>query len=145
MNPGGGREVTINVSGTLPDGDPVRDSATFRIKDIPPPIGNIRGETGDGGQGARARGDARRRRQSGGEARRVRADYATDGSREMQERFHPETIFDGCLYARCGQDYQDSRSHRTRGGETFRHRLEPSFGSNRRQSQEHGVDEDEQN
>ena len=22
MNPGGGREVTINVSGTLPDGDP---------------------------------------------------------------------------------------------------------------------------
>ena len=49
MNPGTGREVTINVSGTLPDGDPVRDSATFRIKDIPPPIGNIRGETGDGG------------------------------------------------------------------------------------------------
>ena len=49
MNPGGGREVTINVSGTLPDGDPVRDSATFRIKDIPRPTGTIRGEDGDGG------------------------------------------------------------------------------------------------
>jgi gliding motility-associated protein GldM len=49
MNPGSGREVTINVSGTLPDGDPVRDSATFRIKDIPRPTGTIRGEDGDGG------------------------------------------------------------------------------------------------
>jgi gliding motility-associated protein GldM len=49
MNPGTGREVTINVSGTLPDGDPVRDSATFRIKDIPRPTGTIRGEDGDGG------------------------------------------------------------------------------------------------
>ena len=49
MNPGRGREVTINVSGTLPDGDPVRDSATFRIKDIPRPTGTIRGEDGDGG------------------------------------------------------------------------------------------------
>ena len=49
MNPGAGREVTINVSGTLPDGDPVRDSATFRIKDIPRPTGTIRGEDGDGG------------------------------------------------------------------------------------------------
>jgi gliding motility-associated protein GldM len=49
MKPVAGREVTINVSGTLPDGDPVRDSATFRIKDIPPPKATIRGESGDGG------------------------------------------------------------------------------------------------
>tara|TARA_B100000795_G_scaffold88781_1_gene64600 strand:- start:28825 stop:30390 length:1566 start_codon:yes stop_codon:yes gene_type:complete len=49
MNPGTGREVTITVSGTLPDGDPVRDNATFRIKDIPRPTGTIRGEDGDGG------------------------------------------------------------------------------------------------
>ncbi|MGK0385431.1 MAG: gliding motility-associated protein GldM [Patiriisocius sp.] len=49
MNPGSGREVTINVSGTLPDGGPVSDKATFRIKDIPRPTGTIRGEDGDGG------------------------------------------------------------------------------------------------
>ena len=46
MRPGTGREVTINVSGKLPDGSPVSDSQTFRIKDIPRPTGTIRGEDG---------------------------------------------------------------------------------------------------
>ncbi len=41
-----GREVTINVTGTLPDGQKVSDKATFRIKDIPKPTGTIRGEDG---------------------------------------------------------------------------------------------------
>lgn len=42
-----GREVTINVSGTLPDGDKVSDKATFRIKDLPRPTGTVRGEDGN--------------------------------------------------------------------------------------------------
>ena len=46
MRPGSGREVTINVTGTLPDGQRVSDRATFRIKDIPKPTGTIRGEDG---------------------------------------------------------------------------------------------------
>tara|TARA_R110002012_G_scaffold321809_1_gene551508 strand:- start:6849 stop:8399 length:1551 start_codon:yes stop_codon:yes gene_type:complete len=46
MNPGSGREVAINVSGTLPDGTKVNDKATFRIKDIPKPTGSISGQTG---------------------------------------------------------------------------------------------------
>ena len=46
MNPGSGREVTINVRGTLPNGDPVGDKATFRINDIPKPTGSISGQTG---------------------------------------------------------------------------------------------------
>ncbi|GAA4964428.1 gliding motility protein GldM [Algibacter aquimarinus] len=41
-----GREVTINVSGTLPDGGKVSDNATFRIKDLPKPTGTVRGEDG---------------------------------------------------------------------------------------------------
>ncbi|MFG6686525.1 gliding motility protein GldM [Mariniflexile sp. HNIBRBA6329] len=41
-----GREVTINVTGKLPDGKPVGDRATFRIKDLPKPTGTIRGEDG---------------------------------------------------------------------------------------------------
>ncbi len=41
-----GREVTINVSGTLPGGERVSDSKTFRIKDIPRPLGTVRGEDG---------------------------------------------------------------------------------------------------
>lgn len=41
-----GREVTINVTGTLPDGGKVSDRATFRIKDLPKPTGTIRGEDG---------------------------------------------------------------------------------------------------
>lgn len=46
MNPGSGREVTINVSGTLPDGQKVSDKATFRIKDIPKPTGTVSGQDG---------------------------------------------------------------------------------------------------
>lgn len=46
LTPGSGREVTINVSATLPDGGPVSDNKTFRIKDIPRPLGTIRGEDG---------------------------------------------------------------------------------------------------
>ncbi len=49
MSPGTGREVTINVSATLPNGGgTVKDSKKFRIKDIPRPTGTIRGEDGDG-------------------------------------------------------------------------------------------------
>ena len=44
MNPGSGREVTINVTGKLPDGTTVSDRATFRIKDIPKPTGTIAGQ-----------------------------------------------------------------------------------------------------
>ncbi len=40
------REVTINVSGKLPGGESVSDSKSFRIKDIPRPVGTIRGEDG---------------------------------------------------------------------------------------------------
>ncbi len=40
------REVTINVSGELPGGEPVNDSKTFRVKDIPRPVGTVRGESG---------------------------------------------------------------------------------------------------
>ena len=46
MNPGSGREVAINVSGTLPDGTKVSDRATFRIKDIPKPTGTVSGQDG---------------------------------------------------------------------------------------------------
>lgn len=44
MNPGGGKEVIINVTGSLPDGTKVSDKATFRIKDIPKPTGTIAGQ-----------------------------------------------------------------------------------------------------
>ncbi|VAV84224.1 FIG00649784: hypothetical protein [hydrothermal vent metagenome] len=40
-----GREVTINVTGTL-NGENIPDRATFRIKDIPRPTGIVRGEDG---------------------------------------------------------------------------------------------------
>ena len=40
------REVTINVSGKLPGGETVSDSKTFRVKDIPTPVGTVRGESG---------------------------------------------------------------------------------------------------
>ncbi|NER11674.1 protein involved in gliding motility GldM [Muriicola jejuensis] len=46
MNPGTGREVTINASGVLPDGKKISTPATFRIKDIPRPAGSVRGESG---------------------------------------------------------------------------------------------------
>jgi len=40
-----GREVTINVTGTL-NGEKIPDRKTFRIKDLPRPTGTIRGENG---------------------------------------------------------------------------------------------------
>jgi len=49
MRPQSGRTVNITASGTLPDGQRVSTTSEFRIKDIPRPVGTIRGETGDGG------------------------------------------------------------------------------------------------
>ncbi|CAM3267771.1 gliding motility protein GldM [Aequorivita lipolytica] len=46
MRPGAGRTVIISANGTLPDGKPVGSKSEFRIKDIPAPVGAIRGETG---------------------------------------------------------------------------------------------------
>ncbi|PWA04140.1 type IX secretion system motor protein PorM/GldM [Flavobacterium psychrotolerans] len=46
MSPGQGTEVTINVTGTLPDNSKVSDKKIFRIKGIPGPTGTIRGEMG---------------------------------------------------------------------------------------------------
>jgi len=40
------REVTISVSGKLPGGETVSDNKSFRVKDIPRPVGTIRGEDG---------------------------------------------------------------------------------------------------
>ncbi len=40
------REVTINVTGQLPGGESVSDNKTFRVKDIPRPVGTVRGEDG---------------------------------------------------------------------------------------------------
>ena len=44
--PGKGREVKINVSGTLPDGNRVSSVSSLRIKDIPKPAGYFRGKSG---------------------------------------------------------------------------------------------------
>ncbi|MDT0559588.1 gliding motility protein GldM [Ichthyenterobacterium sp. W332] len=46
MKPGSGREITINVTATLDNGDRVTDSKKFRIKDIPKPTGTISGQDG---------------------------------------------------------------------------------------------------
>ena len=46
MNPRTGKDVTINVTATLDNGDRVSDQKTFRIKDIPAPTGTIAGQTG---------------------------------------------------------------------------------------------------
>ncbi|WP_075341573.1 type IX secretion system motor protein PorM/GldM [Tenacibaculum agarivorans] len=46
MTPGKGNEVTIRVTGTLPDGKKVSSNKKFRIKDIPPAVGMIRGQYG---------------------------------------------------------------------------------------------------
>ncbi len=47
MNPGKGRSVEIKVLGIRSDGKRVNSSKTFRIKDIPAPVGTIRGELGN--------------------------------------------------------------------------------------------------
>lgn len=46
MRPTGSGEVTIRVSGKLPDGKPVSSSKKFRIKDIPAAQGMVRGQFG---------------------------------------------------------------------------------------------------
>jgi gliding motility-associated protein GldM len=46
MNPGQGTDVTINVTGKLPDGTTVSDKKSFRIKNVPPPIGAIAKQMG---------------------------------------------------------------------------------------------------
>jgi gliding motility-associated protein GldM len=46
MTPASGREVKINVSGKLPNGQTVTSSQNFRIKDIPSPVGTIRKQEG---------------------------------------------------------------------------------------------------
>ena len=46
MTPGSGSEVTIRVTGTLPDGKKVSSNKKFRIKDIPPAVGAVRGQYG---------------------------------------------------------------------------------------------------
>ena len=46
MVPTKGREVSINVSGTLPDGSKVSDKKKFRIKDIPRPQAAVSGQSG---------------------------------------------------------------------------------------------------
>jgi gliding motility-associated protein GldM len=46
MTPSKGREVTINVTGTLDDGGKVSDKKKFRIKDIPRPQAAVSGGTG---------------------------------------------------------------------------------------------------
>jgi len=46
MSPQGGSEVTINVTGRLPNGKTVSTNKSFRIKGIPSPTGTVRGEMG---------------------------------------------------------------------------------------------------
>ena len=45
MKPQGGKEVMISVSATLDDGQVVRDSKKYRIKDLPKPIGKCVGQS----------------------------------------------------------------------------------------------------
>jgi len=47
MNPGKGRTVNIIVVGIRSDGVKVSSKKEFRIKDIPPPVGTIRGQLGN--------------------------------------------------------------------------------------------------
>ena len=54
LNPGQGTEVTVSVTGKLPDGKPVSDRKSFRIKNIPGPLGAIGGVMGNT-QGAKSR------------------------------------------------------------------------------------------
>lgn len=46
LSPGAGKEVTINVSGKIPDGKFIKTSRTFRIKDIPAAMASARGKYG---------------------------------------------------------------------------------------------------
>ena len=46
MNPGKGTEVTIRVSATLPGGGKISTPKKYRINDIPPAVGMVRGQYG---------------------------------------------------------------------------------------------------
>lgn len=46
IRPQGSGKVTIRVSGTLPNGSKISSSKEFRIKDIPPASGKVRGQYG---------------------------------------------------------------------------------------------------
>ena len=46
MNPGRGKTVKIVATGTLPDGKSISTATTYRIKNLPPPTGTVRGEFG---------------------------------------------------------------------------------------------------
>jgi gliding motility-associated protein GldM len=46
MRPGKGNEVTIRVTGILPGGNKVSSNKKFRIKEIPPAVGMVRGQYG---------------------------------------------------------------------------------------------------
>jgi len=46
LNPKTGREVAITATGKLPDGQMIKTTSSFRIKEIPKPEGTVRGETG---------------------------------------------------------------------------------------------------
>jgi len=47
MTPGSGNEATISVTGVLPGGGKVTSRKKFRIKDIPPAVGMVRGQYGE--------------------------------------------------------------------------------------------------
>ncbi len=47
MRPQTGREVVIKVNATLDDGSSAGDSKTFRIKDLPKPLGSFNGQLGN--------------------------------------------------------------------------------------------------
>jgi gliding motility-associated protein GldM len=46
LNPGSGTDVLVSVTGKLPDGTSVSDKKSFRIKNIPAPLGAIGGQIG---------------------------------------------------------------------------------------------------
>jgi gliding motility-associated protein GldM len=54
LNPGSGTEVTVSVTGKLPDNTSVSGKKVFRIKNIPGPMGAIGGEMGNA-KGAKSR------------------------------------------------------------------------------------------
>jgi gliding motility-associated protein GldM len=54
LSPGQGTELAINVNAKLPDGKTVSDKKTFRIKNIPGPVGTIGGDMGNT-KGAKSR------------------------------------------------------------------------------------------
>jgi len=58
INPTVGNEVNINVSAKLSSGKTINTSKNFRIKDVPPPSGAIRGQTGNVGMPKESVGNA---------------------------------------------------------------------------------------